>query len=114
MTRTRVIAALLMAPLAMLAILFLPTPWMAALAAVVFLAGLWDWLKLAEVDDSLHRTILLLPNLLHMALTGWAAPGSFVLLQSVAVAREGERQTGHAGGSTFSSRVRQHQQNKNK
>src|SRR5690606_11005882 len=85
MTRTRVIAALLMAPLAILAILFLPTPWMAALAAIVFLAGLWEWLKLAEVEDSLHRTILLLLNLLLMVLMVWAAQGSFVLLQIVAV-----------------------------
>src|SRR3546814_18179405 len=85
MTRTRVIAALLMAPLAILAILFLPTPWMAALAAVVFLAGLWEWLKLAEVDDTLHRPILLLLNLLMMVLMVRAAPGSFVLLQLVAV-----------------------------
>lgn len=89
MTRTRVIAALLMAPLAILAILFLPTPWMAALAAVVFLAGLWEWLKLAEVDDTLHRTILLLLNLLLMVLMVWAAQGSFVLLQIVAVAGVG-------------------------
>jgi phosphatidate cytidylyltransferase len=89
MTRTRVIAALLMAPLAILAILFLPTPWMAALAAVVFLTGLWEWLKLAEVDDTLHRTILLLLNLLLMVLMVWAAQGSFVLLQITAVAGVG-------------------------
>ncbi|GAA3929516.1 phosphatidate cytidylyltransferase [Luteimonas lutimaris] len=85
MTRTRVIAALLMAPLAILAILLLPTPWMAAVAAVVFLAGLWEWLKLAEVDDTLQRTILLLLNLLLMVLMVWAAQGSFVLFQIVAV-----------------------------
>ncbi|MDN5781229.1 MAG: phosphatidate cytidylyltransferase [Luteimonas sp.] len=85
MTRTRVIAALLMAPLAILAILLLPTPWMAALAAIVFLAGLWEWLKLAEVEDTIHRTILLLLNLLLMVLMVWAAQGSFVLLQIVAV-----------------------------
>ncbi len=85
MTRTRVIAALLMAPLAIVAILFLPTPWMAAAAAVLFLAGLWEWLKLAEIDDTLHRTILLLLNLLLMVLMVWAAQGSFVLFQLMAV-----------------------------
>src|SRR5690606_39865311 len=52
-----------------------------SLAAIVFLAGLWEWLKLAEVEDSLHRTILLLLNLLLMVLMVWAAQGSFVLLQ---------------------------------
>jgi phosphatidate cytidylyltransferase len=85
MTRTRVIAALLMAPLAILAILLLPTPWMAALAAVLFLAGLWEWLKLAEIDDTLQRTILLLLNLVLMVLMVWASQGSFVLFQIVAV-----------------------------
>jgi len=85
MTRTRVIAALLMAPLAIAAILLLPTPWMAAAAAVLFLAGLWEWLKLAEVDDTLHRTILLLLNLLLMVLIVWASQGSFVLFQILAV-----------------------------
>ena len=35
MTRTRVIAALIMAPAAIAAILLLPTPWMAAVAALV-------------------------------------------------------------------------------
>src|SRR5690606_9150545 len=58
--------------------------WMAALAAVVFLAGLWEWLKLAEVDDTLQRTILLLLNLLLMVLMVWASQGSFVLFQIVA------------------------------
>lgn len=89
MTRTRVIAALLMTPLAVLAILLLPTPWMAALAAVLFLAGLWEWLKLAEVDDTLPRTILLTLNLLLMELMVWAAQGSWVLFQIVAVAGVG-------------------------
>ncbi len=85
MTKTRVIAALLMAPLAILAILFLPTPWMAALAAVVLLLGLWEWLKLAEIDDTLQRTILLTLNLLLMVLIVWADQGSWVLFLIAAV-----------------------------
>jgi len=74
MTRTRVIAALVMAPAAIAAILLLPTPWMAAAAAAVFLAGLWEWLKLAGIEDSLPRTILLGLNLLLMVLLVWASP----------------------------------------
>ena len=58
MTRTRVIAALILAPLAIAAILLLPTPWMVALAAVVFLAGLWEWFRLADIEDTLARTAL--------------------------------------------------------
>ena len=57
MTRTRVIAALVMAPTAIAAILLLPTPWLAAVAALAMLTGLWEWLKLAGVDDSLPRTV---------------------------------------------------------
>lgn len=73
MTRTRVIAALIMAPAAIAAILFLPTPWLAALAAAVMLAGLWEWLKLSGVDDSLPRTVLLLLTLLLMVLLVWVS-----------------------------------------
>ena len=61
MTKTRLLAALIMAPIAILGVLFVPTPILAALSAVVFLAALWEWLKLAEVDDTLARAIKGLP-----------------------------------------------------
>ncbi|MFT4197088.1 MAG: phosphatidate cytidylyltransferase [Pseudoxanthomonas sp.] len=76
MTRIRVLAALVMAPLAIAAILLLPTPWLAALAALVFLIGLWEWLKLAGIDDTLPRTILVALNLLLMVLLTWASRSS--------------------------------------
>ncbi|MEJ1095913.1 MULTISPECIES: phosphatidate cytidylyltransferase [unclassified Pseudoxanthomonas] len=75
-TRVRVIAALTMAPVAIAAILMLPTSWLAALAALVFLIGLWEWFKLAEIDDTLSRTVLLTANLLLMVLLVWASAGS--------------------------------------
>lgn len=75
-TRTRVIAALVMAPFAIGAILLLPTSWLAMLAAIVFLVGLWEWFKLAEIDDTLQRTVLLTANLLLMVLLVWASRGS--------------------------------------
>ncbi|MFT3755994.1 MAG: phosphatidate cytidylyltransferase [Pseudoxanthomonas sp.] len=86
MTRTRVLAALVMAPVAIAAILFLPTPWLTALAALVLLAGLWEWLKLSDIDDTLPRTLLLAANLLLMVLLVWASAGSLVLFQIVALA----------------------------
>ncbi|MFT3762665.1 MAG: phosphatidate cytidylyltransferase [Pseudoxanthomonas sp.] len=86
MTRTRVLAALVMAPAAIAAILFLPTPWLVALAALVFLAGLWEWLKLSDIDDTLPRTLLLAANLLLIVLLVWASAGSLVLFQLVALA----------------------------
>ena len=90
MTRTRVLAALLMAPLAILGALLLPTPWLVALSAIVFLAALWEWFRLSEIDDTLQRTLLLLANLLLMAALVWASPtdsgGSLVLFKLVSMA----------------------------
>ena len=58
MTKTRILAALVMATAAIGAVLLLPTAWLMLLSAVVFLAALWEWLKLAEVDDTLARAII--------------------------------------------------------
>ena len=85
MTKTRVIAALVMAPVAIAAILLLPTQWLVALVALVFLVGMWEWFKLAEIDDTLSRTVLLIANLLLMVLLVWASAGSLVLFQIVAL-----------------------------
>ncbi|MGL4691142.1 MAG: phosphatidate cytidylyltransferase, partial [Stenotrophomonas maltophilia] len=85
MTKTRVIAALIMAPVAILAILMLPTQWLAAAAAAVLLIGLWEWLKLADVEDTLARTVLLVLNLVLMVLIVWADAGSLVLYQIAAL-----------------------------
>lgn len=85
MTRTRLLAALVMAPLAIAAILLLSTPWLAALSAAMFLIGLWEWLKLAEIDDPIARGVLLLVNLLLMVALVWASRsnsgGSFILFK---------------------------------
>ena len=89
MTRTRLLAALVMAPVAIAAILLLPTDWMMALAAVVFLLGLWEWFDLAEIEDTLARTILLVAHLALMAALVWASRStngfSFVLLELMTV-----------------------------
>jgi phosphatidate cytidylyltransferase len=89
MTRTRVLAALAMTPIAIAAILLLPTPWMVALAAIVFLAGLWEWFKLADIDDTLARTVLLVVNLALMVAIVWGSRTSgglsYVLLQIMIV-----------------------------
>jgi phosphatidate cytidylyltransferase len=85
MTRTRLLAALVMAPLAIAAVLLLPTPWMAALSAAAFLIGLWEWLKLTDIEDTIARSVLLVVNLLLMVALVWASQsntgGSLVLLQ---------------------------------
>ncbi len=85
MTRTRVLAALVMGPLAIAAVLLLPTPWVAALSAAMFLQGLWEWLKLAEIEDPVARSVLLMTNLLLMVALVWASRsssgGTLVLFQ---------------------------------
>jgi len=73
MTRTRLLAALVMAPVAIAAILLLPTDWMMALAAIVFLLGLWEWFDLAEIEDTLARTVLLVAHLALMVALIWAS-----------------------------------------
>lgn len=75
MTKTRLIAALVMAPVAIAAILLLPTPWLIAAAAVVFLAGLWEWFDLAEIEDTLSRTVLLVVHMALMVALVWASRG---------------------------------------
>lgn len=89
MTKTRVLAALVMAPLAISAVLLLPTAWLMPIVAALFLTGLWEWLKLAEVDDPLARTILLACNLALMVALVWgtrtAQGGSLALLELVVV-----------------------------
>lgn len=89
MTKTRLLAALIMAPVAIAAILFLSTPWIVALAAVVFLAGLWEWFELAEIEDTLARTVLLVAHLALMVAIVWASRSasgySYVLFQLASV-----------------------------
>lgn len=89
MTKTRLLAALIMAPVAILTVLLASTPVLAAVSALLFLAALWEWLKLADVDDTLARSILLLCNIGLMAALVWgsrsAQGGSLALLQLVAL-----------------------------
>lgn len=89
MTRTRVIAALILTPIAIAAILLLPTPWMLALAALVFLGGLWEWFRLADIEDTLSRSVLLVVNLALMVAIVWSSRTSqgfsYVLLQLMTV-----------------------------
>jgi phosphatidate cytidylyltransferase len=89
MTRTRVIAALILTPVAIAAILLLPTPWLVALAAMVFLVGLWEWFRLADIDDTLARTVLLVVNMALMVAIVWGSRTSggfsYVLLQIMTV-----------------------------
>jgi phosphatidate cytidylyltransferase len=58
MLRQRVLTALLLAPLAILLILFLPTNWFAWLLAVAFLAATWEWTRLAGMQNRGNRGVV--------------------------------------------------------
>jgi phosphatidate cytidylyltransferase len=72
-TKTRILAALVMAPAVIAAVLLLPTKWLMLLSALVFLAALWEWLRLADIEDALSRTILLACNLALMVALVWGS-----------------------------------------
>jgi phosphatidate cytidylyltransferase len=59
MLRQRVFTALLLAPLVILLVLFLPTNLFAAMLAIAFLAAMWEWTRLAGMKSRGHRGILL-------------------------------------------------------
>lgn len=83
--RQRVTTALLLAPLPIIAVLFLPTPWLAALVAAVLLAGLWEWTSFAGVEDTLPRLMFLTANALLMAALVWGGGPSLFTLKLVSV-----------------------------
>ncbi|WP_132999651.1 phosphatidate cytidylyltransferase [Luteimonas arsenica] len=80
MTRTRILAALVMAPLAIAAVLLLPTPWLMLLVAILFMGALWEWFALAEIEDSLARSALLVLNLMLMVVLVWGTGGTAATL----------------------------------
>jgi phosphatidate cytidylyltransferase len=59
MLRQRVLTALLLAPLAILGILLLPTNLFAALLAVAFLAATWEWTRLSGMKSRPTRSAIL-------------------------------------------------------
>ncbi|HEX8777080.1 MAG TPA: phosphatidate cytidylyltransferase [Rhodanobacter sp.] len=83
----RFITALLLAPLAVAIILLLPTPWLAAVGAVVFLGALEEWARLAGVRQAAMRIALLAAALVLFALL-WSVhaglPGTLLLALGVA------------------------------
>jgi phosphatidate cytidylyltransferase len=78
MTKTRVLAALVRAPAVIAAVLLLPTGWLMLLSAIVFLLALWEWLRLADLEDSLARSILLAANLGLMVALVWGSKSNVV------------------------------------
>lgn len=81
--KQRVITALLLAPLVLGAILFLPTSYLMPLVAAALLGGLWEWTRLIGIHSPVARTLILLA---HAALMAWLAWRGGPLFELVALA----------------------------
>lgn len=83
----RVLTALLLAPLTIALVAFAPTAMVAIVAAIAFLAALWEWAALSGLRSSLWRGVLLLALALAFAAL-WAlrttATGIWVVVAGLA------------------------------
>lgn len=83
--RVRVIAAVVMAPVAIAALLWLPSPWLAAALAALMMAGLWEWTALAGVTSRPARAAYLAANAVLMAALVWGAGRGLFTLKLVSL-----------------------------
>ncbi len=70
--RARLQSSLWMIPLAVLAILYLPTPYMAGVMALVVLGGLHEWAGLSGISGTRHKLLYLLANAIVIAGLAWS------------------------------------------
>ena len=71
MSIQRTITSLVLAPIAIAAVLLLPTPYLAAFIATICLLGLWEWARLVGIDDAVPRLLYVAANLALMAALAW-------------------------------------------
>lgn len=83
--RTRVIAAAIMAPVAILAVLYLPSEFLAALVAALMMLGLWEWTLLAGLRDRVWRAAYLVGNAALMVALVWGAGRGLFTLKLVSL-----------------------------
>ncbi len=69
--RKRVIAASVMAPVAIAGVLWLPTPYLAVAVAALMLVGLWEWTRLAGLEDRVARALYVVANALVLLAFAW-------------------------------------------
>jgi phosphatidate cytidylyltransferase len=84
-TRQRVVTALVLTPLVVAALLFLKTPYVAAIAAAMFLAGLWEWSRLVGIASRPWRAVYLVANIAIMTGLLWKALPLFPAISLVGV-----------------------------
>jgi phosphatidate cytidylyltransferase len=69
--RARLQSAMWMIPLAVLAILYLPTPYMAGIMALVVLGGLHEWAGLSGISGKRDKLLYVLANAIVIAVLAW-------------------------------------------
>lgn len=80
MLKTRLLTALILAPLGILGVLFLPTNWFQLLVAILFLLALWEWSRLIGYRRYATRAAMVVLNFFAMAFlarveqVGWLIP----------------------------------------
>lgn len=85
--KQRIITALLLAPLAIAAVLFLPSAAFMALAAALLLVGLWEWTRLIGFEGHARRSLILFAHAGAMAWLAWRGwPALFPLVALLGVA----------------------------
>ncbi len=86
MSRIRIITGLTLAPAVIAGVLLLSTPWLALAAAVLVLAGLWEWARLTGLIEYAPRLAYITANAFLIAALAWAAgPNLFALKAAVLV-----------------------------
>ena len=81
----RILAAVVMAPLVVAALLLLNTPYVAAICAVLFLGGLWEWSRLVGVVKPVQRAVYLTANIALMAALAWGGLRLFGMIALIGV-----------------------------
>jgi phosphatidate cytidylyltransferase len=85
--KQRILTALILAPLAIAAVLFLPTSIFMVLMAAAVLLGLWEWARLIGFESHATRAVILLAHAALMALLAWKGwPGVFPFVALAGVA----------------------------
>jgi phosphatidate cytidylyltransferase len=83
--RTRIIAALVMLPVAVAAVLMLPSNLLAAGIGALMMVGLWEWSFLAGLHGLVSRATYLVANALLLAALAWGAGPELAPLKLVAL-----------------------------
>lgn len=87
MNRQRIVTTLVLVPIVVALTLLLPTPYVAAIAAALFLGGMWEWSRLVGIEGRVWRATYLMANIALMTGLLWAhALQLFTLVSLVGVA----------------------------